>query len=78
MMGIDDNDEERSSDDNDNDDNDKDFEELNDEHEEANFDEVSHYASVPNSVGNNDENMKNAVISTSDSDFQGPDAVQTS
>ena len=44
MMGIDDNDEETASDDNDNDDNDKDFEVLNEEHEEANIDEVSHCA----------------------------------
>ena len=78
VMGIGDNDEETASDDNDNDDDDKDFEKLNEEHEEANIDEVSHYASVPNPVGNVDENMTNAVISTSDSDFQGPVPVQTS
>jgi len=77
MMGIDDNDEE-TSDDNDNDDNDEDFEVLTEEHEEANTDEVSHCASVPNPVGNVDESMTNAVVSTLDSAFQEPAAVQTS
>ena len=77
MMGSDDNDEE-TSDDNDNDDNDEDFEVLTEEHKEANTDEVSHCASVPNPVGNVDESMTNDVVSTLDTAFRGPAAVQTS